>query len=73
MLRICDHPDCATLTLGAFCIEHEQRIEGEIYPRGRPFPQRGPSRRRLVVAKPSEAVKRTPARAVSLGGGTAAA
>lgn len=73
MLRICDHPDCATLTLGTMCIEHEQRIEGEIFPRGRPFPQRKPARGRLVVTKPSEAVKRAPARAVSLGGGTAAA
>jgi len=73
MLRICDHPDCATLTLGTFCITHEPRVEGEVFPRGRPFPRRKPSRPlMLVTGNPADVVKLTPARAVSFGGGTAA-
>jgi hypothetical protein len=24
MLRVCGHPGCTTLTLGALCLEHEQ-------------------------------------------------
>jgi hypothetical protein len=71
MLRICNHPDCETLTLGTFCITHEARVEGEVFPRGRPFPYRKVARPRLVVAK--AAVKLAPAGAVSFGGGTAAA
>jgi hypothetical protein len=72
MLRICDHPDCATLTLGIFCISHEVRVEDEVFPRGRPFPRRLGVRPSLVVATAADAVKRTPAAAVSLGGGKAA-
>ena len=73
MLRICNHPDCETLTLGTFCITHEARVEGEVFPRGRPFPYRNVARPRLVVAKATAAVKLAPAGAVSFGGGTAAA
>ena len=73
MLRICDHPDCATLTLGTFCITHEPQVESEVFPRGRPFPYRNAARPRLVVARPMDAVKLAPVPAVSLGGGSAAA
>ena len=73
MLRICNHPDCETLTLGTLCITHEARVEGEVFPRGRPFPYRGVVRPRLVVAKATGAVKLAPTGAVSFGGGTAAA
>jgi hypothetical protein len=27
MLRVCGHPGCATLTLGALCVEHEVLLE----------------------------------------------
>ena len=73
MLRICNHPDCETLTLGTFCITHEARVEGQVFPRGRPFPYRKTVLPRLVVAKAADAVKLAPAGAVSFGGGTAAA
>jgi hypothetical protein len=67
MIRICDHPDCATLTLGTFCITHEPPVEAEIFPRGRPFPRR---RERPVVPS-ADPAQLTPGRAVSLGGGIA--
>jgi hypothetical protein len=28
MLKVCGHPGCATLTLGALCLEHEQLPAG---------------------------------------------
>ena len=27
MLRVCGHPGCGTLTLGALCVEHEALLE----------------------------------------------
>jgi hypothetical protein len=27
MLRVCGHPGCGTLTLGALCVEHEAFLE----------------------------------------------
>lgn len=39
MLRICDHSDCVTLTLGRFCVQHEPPAKRERFPRGRPFTQ----------------------------------
>lgn len=38
MLRICEHPDCTTLTLGTLCMAHESRVVEERFPRGRPYP-----------------------------------
>jgi hypothetical protein len=35
-LRVCDAPDCETLTLGVLCIQHEP-LEAGPFPRGRPF------------------------------------
>jgi hypothetical protein len=35
-LRVCDAPDCETLTLGVLCIEHEP-LESGPFLRGRPF------------------------------------
>ncbi len=73
MLRICDHPDCATLTLGTFCVSHEPHVTVR-FPRGRPFPPRqsralpGNAAAGTFVADP---VQLTVAGAVSLGGGTA--
>jgi hypothetical protein len=43
MLRICDHSECATLTLGRFCVQHEPPAERERFPRGRPFNQLPPT------------------------------
>ena len=40
MLRICDHPDCSTLTLGGYCPRHEPPQTKVRFPRGRPFPHR---------------------------------
>ena len=66
MLRICEHPDCTTLTLGDLCMAHEVRVVEERFPRGRPFPAAA-SRRRLEVAE----VPRPPqVRAVSFRGGS---
>jgi len=74
MLRICDHPDCTTLTLGALCLAHESRVVEESFPRGRPFPP-GSRRRRLEVAdvtRPAVSAVSEPwqVRAVSLRGGS---
>jgi hypothetical protein len=71
MLRICDYPDCTTLTLGAFCVTHEPPVPAERFPRGRPYPRR-PAVRLLEpsVAIDTELAERTQVRAVSLGGGT---
>ncbi len=70
MLRICDHPNCATLTLGTLCAAHEQAPAPTVrFPRGRPFPIRPVSTTREAFAlEPQEL---TPAPAVSFGGGTA--
>lgn len=71
MLRICGHPDCTTLTLGALCVVHEPPVEARRWPRGRPYSRR---ERRLpagvaqIVATDEEP---TPAGAVSFGGDTA--
>jgi hypothetical protein len=70
MIRICDHPDCDTLTLGSLCAVHEQAPAATVrFPRGRPFP-RLPVRTALEVLV-SDPVELTPAPAVSFGGGTA--
>ncbi len=70
MLRICDHPDCATLTLGALCAVHEQAPAATVrFPRGRPFPNR--PRRATPDAFTLDSTELTPAPAVSFGGGTA--
>jgi hypothetical protein len=37
MLRVCEHPECGTLTLGRFCLLHEPPVIAERFPRGRPF------------------------------------
>jgi hypothetical protein len=70
MLRICDHPDCATLTLGTLCATHEQAPSPTMrFPRGRPFPTR--ARRTTRDGFALESPERAPAPAVSFGGGTA--
>jgi hypothetical protein len=71
MLRICDHPDCSTMTLGAYCVAHDPPILAEPYPRGRPFPAQKP--RTLEAGPPpgdADAVEATPVRAVSFGSGS---
>ena len=73
MLRICEHPDCTILTLGALCLAHESRVAEERYPRGRPFPYR-PRKRLLEVADVTRPVPEVSepwqVRAVSLRGGS---
>ena len=70
MLRICDHPDCTTLTLGALCLAHESRVVEERFPRGRPFPYKS-RKRRLEVADVVPGVSEPwQPRAVSLRGGS---
>jgi hypothetical protein len=71
MLRICDHPDCSTLTLGAFCVTHDPPVAAERYPRGRPYP-RLQKVHPLATMGPElepDAAQATPVRAVSFGGG----
>jgi hypothetical protein len=70
MLRICDHPACATYTLGTFCLCHEPPVPAERFPRGRPFPR--PERLGPAVVTPGVLARErmVPARAVSLEGGT---
>ena len=68
MLRICDHPDCTTFTLGAFCVTHDAPVAPEPYPRGRPFPR--PKPRTLQSMVTPDPVEPTPVRAVSFGGGS---
>ena len=72
MLRTCDHPGCATLTLGTLCIAHEPPVETRAFPRGRPFPRvlRERASVRLITGTP-DPVKLSPAGAVFLGGGSA--
>ena len=76
MLQICDHPGCATLTLGTFCIFHEPPVRAERFPRGRPYPRRpralpiSTGLTGLDPAASAAAVEQAmPAGAVSLGGG----
>jgi hypothetical protein len=70
MLRICDHPDCNTLTLGTLCAAHEQAPEATVrFPRGRPFPAWPKRTKHETFAL--ESPELTPAPAVSFGGGTA--
>ena len=38
MLRLCAFHGCETLTLGRFCVEHEQPVATRTWPKGRPFP-----------------------------------
>jgi hypothetical protein len=73
MLRICDHPGCRTLTLGAFCIHHEPPVLIERFPRGRPFPSASRKARELTALVPVDVVveaQALPTPAVSLEGGT---
>jgi hypothetical protein len=71
MLRICDHPDCSTMTLGAFCVTHDPPVTAEPYPRGRPYPRLKKNRGLLAVAPALEPdpAQAPPVRAVSFGGG----
>lgn len=69
MLRICAHPDCTTLTLGALCVTHEPPVEVESWPRGRPYSRR--TRRLPVGASQIVTAKEEPTPAVSFGGDTA--
>ena len=41
MLRICGIHGCATLTLGEFCVAHEESVPPCERPRGRPFRPEG--------------------------------
>jgi len=71
MLRICAHPDCTTLTLGALCVTHEPPVEVVSWPRGRPYSRRTrrlPAAAAQIVTAEEEP---TPAGAVSFGGDTA--
>jgi hypothetical protein len=86
MLRICDHPDCTTLTLGSLCVLHEPPVRPARFPRGRPFPRTPaalldddvhahtlrPALLQTAGADPRELDlgKMVPIRAVSLEGGT---
>jgi hypothetical protein len=71
MLRICDHPDCSTLTLGAFCVPHDPPLVPEPYPRGRPFPRPKPRTLQSVpIPVEADPAEPTPIRAVSFGGGS---
>jgi hypothetical protein len=65
MLRICEHPDCTTMTLGALCLAHETRVV-ERFPRGRPYPQ--VSRKQGLEV--TEVPQSRQARALSFGGGS---
>jgi hypothetical protein len=38
LLRLCACRGCETLTLGTFCVEHEQPVSMRSWPKGRPFP-----------------------------------
>jgi hypothetical protein len=81
MLRVCEHSDCGTLTLGRFCVIHEPPPGPERFPRGRPFAQHTlppleegllgvalePA---LLAAAAAEASETEPIRAVFLEGGT---
>jgi hypothetical protein len=49
MLRICDHPHCTTLTIGMYCVRHEEPVLEQPFPRGRPFPA-APDR--LIESRP---------------------
>jgi hypothetical protein len=71
MLRICEHPDCTTLTLGALCNVHEAPATGEIFPRGRPYPGRTKPQTfaRTPLQIEAARVESAVARAVSFGGG----
>jgi hypothetical protein len=40
MLRVCDHSEFGTLTLGRYCVLHEPPAVPERFPRGRPFAKR---------------------------------
>ena len=66
MLRICEHPDCTTLTLGAFCMAHETRIVEQRFPRGRPYPYVARQRRPEVA----EMTQPRQVRVVSFRGGS---
>jgi hypothetical protein len=37
MLHVCSFPGCETLTLGDYCLAHEQPVTSRAWPRGRPF------------------------------------
>jgi hypothetical protein len=69
MLRICDHPDCTTLTLGTFCVTHEPPAALERFPRGRPYARRE-RRPPAALAVQVEDDERGEVHAVSFGGGT---
>jgi hypothetical protein len=71
MLRICDHPDCSTMTLGAYCVAHDPPIVVEPYPRGRPFPVQKPRTLETAPAPAAaDATEAAPVRAVSFGSGS---
>ena len=70
MLRICDHPDCSTLTLGGYCTRHELPPAQLRFPRGRPFPRRCDVGSALAAAGEPQADEYLRAGAVSFGGGT---
>jgi len=38
MLHLCAFRGCETLTLGTFCVEHDQPVGSRTWPKGRPFP-----------------------------------
>jgi hypothetical protein len=70
MLRICEHPDCTTLTLGTHCLAHEAPVIEQRFPRGRPYTRR---QRHVVVAEAPAVVEPAEPRqvgAVSLRGGS---
>jgi hypothetical protein len=71
MLRICDHPDCSTLTLGGYCPRHEPPQANVRFPRGRPFPHHRDAGS-VGVAAAAAPLTRGYAQtgAVSFGGGT---
>jgi len=59
MLRVCAHSGCETLSLGTFCIRHEEPVEARVFPRGRPFP---PHEQRHSVRSRSKADEFEPVR-----------
>ncbi len=81
MLRVCDHSECATLTLGRFCVQHEPPAERVRFPRGRPFTQLAAPpvedelggeafRSALLAGAAADSLELEPIRAVSWEGGS---
>jgi hypothetical protein len=52
MVTCCEFDGCSTLTVGRFCLSHDERPVA-IFPRGRPYPAQP---RRVVEAGPSAAL-----------------